>query len=647
MMRTAASVTTAVLLAACGAAAADVTVWPVDCLTKVLPDAKPVPGEAIRASGARGEVVSAQAAVRSDAALAGVTASLTPLTGAGGTIPVEAVSFQWERFIGINRNTAGIPEDELAAIAPNSIPDPFWEGTTRDIPASFTQPLWIEIAIPRDAGPGDYEGQLRVNWNGGEAALPLRLDVFDFEMPEERHLYVTNFFSFPGVPYDKTIKDNSEEYWALLAKFARIMSAHRQNIFTADLWSVPTSYALKTGFKSDFTRFDRWCQTFFDNGRFDRIEIWGAGERVGNIAEPNSHVEMADFTVKTPEGVTLTREQKLRGLLGELEKHLKEKGWADKAMIHIEDEPFQYDVPTYRKVAAVVHAAAPSLKIIDGIEAEGFGDALDVWVPKLSHLNLWYDHFRKEQERGKELWFYICCHPVGRYPNRLLDQRLVATRSLHWIDYLYHLDGYLHWGLNQSAGEDMYTQDAISAQGPLGDYAIMYPGKDGPVGSIRWSTQRDGLQDYEYLRLFEDKLRQLKERYGDDAWWLDPRQRPLELCRRVVQSFHDFTRDPNVMLDARETLAQEIEALSAKPLLFVQTSPPEGSDVPGAPRMVNVYGVTDPGAKVFVNGSELSTVSPSGAFYTPHWVDEGPEVTISAEKDGKRAEVVRRFKVVE
>lgn len=26
------------------------------------------------------------------------------------------------------------------------------------------------------------------------------------------------------------------------------------------------------------------------------------------------------------------------------------------------------------------------------------------------------------RREGAELWFYACCHPLGRYPNRFLDQ---------------------------------------------------------------------------------------------------------------------------------------------------------------------------------------------------------------------------------
>jgi len=105
---------------------------------------------------------------------------------------------------------------------------------------------------------------------------------------------------------------------------------------------------------------------------------------------------------------------------------------------------------------------APSVRCIEAVETEYLG-ALDVYVPKLSHLNLWYPRFRDAQREGAELWFYTCCHPVGRYPNRFLDQSPLKVRVLHWINYLYDLDGYLHWGLNHFAGETIPTARRESA----------------------------------------------------------------------------------------------------------------------------------------------------------------------------------------
>ena len=112
----------------------------------------------------------------------------------------------------------------------------------------------------------------------------------------------------------------------------------------------------------------------------------------------------------------------------------------------------------------------------------------------------------------------------------------------------------------------------------------MYPGKQGLIGSLRFSAQRDGIQDFEYLRVLEEQLLQIKARAGTDGFWIDLRQRSLELCRRVIWLFHDYTRDPRVLLDTRHAMAQEIESLQTEPLLVVQPSPPEGTVVPAGPR---------------------------------------------------------------
>lgn len=37
---------------------------------------------------------------------------------------------------------------------------------------------------------------------------------------------------------------------------------------------------------------------------------------------------------------------------------------------------------------------------------------------------------------------------------------------------------------------------------------MVYPGKDGLTGSPKPSAQRDGLEDYEYLRVLEERLRE-------------------------------------------------------------------------------------------------------------------------------------------
>jgi hypothetical protein len=342
--------------------------------------------------------------------------------------------------------------------------------------------------------------------------------------------------------------------------------------------------------------------------------------------------------------MTLTDEETLRGYLGVLREHLRERGWLDRAMIHIHDEPFIHHEASYRETARLVAEAAPGIRRIDAIETEDFFGSLEIWVPKLSHLANWYEtSFRRAHESGAELWFYTCCHPTGRYPNRFLDYPLVKGRILDWIAYLYDLDGFLHWGLNYFGAPDAYSEEALAAQGlPPGDCAVLYPAADGYLGSLRWSAMRDGLEDFEYLRILEGRLRALKASYGESARRLDPRQRPVELCRRVAWSFRDYTRDPAVLLSTRRMIAEEILAVEEGPLRILQTSPPDGSPVPGAPRVANVWGIAEAGSEVSIDGQAVPNVLENGVFYQAVFLGvEAKEIVVEVRKGARSAKAVR------
>jgi hypothetical protein len=157
---------------------------------------------------------------------------------------------------------------------------------------------------------------------------------------------------------------------------------------------------------------------------------------------------------------------------------------------------------------------------------------------------------------------------------------------------------------------------------------------------------RDGLQDYEALWVLESRLKAIKDRIGSGADWLDPRQRPLELCRRVVTSFYERTRKPEVLLSTRHAIADEIEALVRTPLLYVQTEPPEGTEIPAGPRLINVRGVVEPGAAVKVNGTPVPEVGEDGTFAAACFPG-GPTVTIEAAKEGRTRAVTRTFRLVD
>jgi hypothetical protein len=614
--------------AAAVAKAPAANLWPSDSLTKVMHSHTPAQTapHALVINGARGEIASGQAVFRPEEDLSDATFEISNLThkDSNSAISASAVKLQWVRYINITRNSKGIPQDELLVRAPAGIPDPFWENRKIAVKARQAQPLWIEIHVPRDAEHGDYHGTLQVRHRAGNLKLPVRLHVWNFTLPADRHLAVINWWKFPGIGF--TPQPYSEEYFQLLDKFCNFVVEHRQTDILARLDLITIKKPDEQGHCCDTTLLERWAQITFRAG-VRRIHLHRVGYKTAGYSDPKGRIELNKDNLR-----------RLRCA----EEMIQRRGWQDRFLVSISDEPFVQHEPSYARAVEQVHALAPSIRCIEAVEAEYLGK-LDVYVPKLSHLNLWYNRFEKIRRQGSQLWFYVCCHPVGRYPNRFLDQSLLKARVLFWIHYLYQLDGYLHWGLNQFRSADPYSEHGIAGSLPPGDPAIAYPGKDGLVGSLRFSAQRDGLQDYEYLWTLQDKLRRIKDNAGENALWLEPRQRPLELCRRVIWSFHDYTRDPGTLLQTRVAIAEEIEALETKPMLVVQTSPPEGTAIPAGPRHIIIRGLTCPGAKVTVNRNAVN-VNPDG-YFSAYWFlsDNQSTITVTATSGTKQRTAIRKF----
>ncbi|UCG47435.1 MAG: DUF4091 domain-containing protein [Phycisphaerales bacterium] len=614
-------------------AAEEPRLWPSDELSKVLRSDVPKADteDLLQISAARAEIASSQAVFR-PARNGTATVSITDLRRAEGpaTISASAVKLQWTRYIDINRNTTGIPGDELVAKAPSSIPDPFWEAPTIPVKAGRAQPVWVEIDVPEDSRPGDYQGKLTVTTGDESFEMPVILHVWDFEVPKQRHLSVINWWRFPGAGFE-SIKPHSREYWDLLKRFCSFLVAHRQTDVQTSLGLIKETGDGPKDYSYDTSRLERYAEVTFGAG-IRQIHLHSVGRRTASITDPDSRIEPVEASLRR---------------LAAWEKVVSKRNWRGRFLVSISDEPFIHHEESYAAMVDRVHEVAPSIRCIEAVEAEHLGK-LDVYVPKLSHLNLWYPSFEQVRRQGAELWFYTCCHPVGRYPNRFLDQSLLKVRVLHWINYLYDMDGYLHWGLNHFSGDNPYTQKGVSEGLPLGDRAIVYPGRNGLLGSLRFSAMRDGLEDYEYLWVLENEISKIKDRIGQEAFWLDPRQRPLELCRRVVSSFYEYTRDADVMFDTRNAIAREILQLKTEPLLIIQTSPPEGTVVPAGPRNIGVRGLVQPGAKVTLNGRPVRNVRPGGYFLQAYFMPpDNPTITITVEHDGRKRTAQRTFKLID
>ena len=293
-------------------------------------------------------------------------------------------------------------------------------GPEIDAPASITQPLWIEVDISRDAIAGDYVGTLAVRRAGGTRSLPLRLKVWDFEMPAGRHQQVTNWFAFPGAGFSPAW--DSPAFWDLAARYAKIMVAHRQTC-SRPSWAGSRRHIRRRADIDATSPFWTTGPRLF-RGRDGAHGVFQAGRTRFPWTTRRLGSCRPIFLWRSGTGVRLTPEAKLRGILGQLETHVYGEGLEPPVMFHVQDEPFLHSVPTYRKVGEIVHRAAPSVQVIEAVEATGFGDAIDVLVPKLNHLDLWLPYFQKSQARGKNSGFTPAAIRSGGTPT--------GSSTSHW-----------------------------------------------------------------------------------------------------------------------------------------------------------------------------------------------------------------------
>ncbi|HSW46830.1 MAG TPA: glycoside hydrolase domain-containing protein [Phycisphaerae bacterium] len=526
-------------------------IWAVDPLVKVFPDSMPVAGEAV-AEVARGEHASLQVVVRCPVQMTELKATVEPLVlegMAGKTLAARSV-----RFVGYVPVEAGIPKPprDRLRVPPAYFPDPLLEDAAVNVTPGCAQAIWITIPIPLQAEPGLYRGQLQLSAKADNkpatASLPLAVRVYPVQVDRTR-LWVTNWFQTGRFPGKGEMKQGSEAYWDMLRRYARNMADHRQNVALISPLSLAEFKVGDDGeLDIDFARFDKCVGIFTQEGVIGRIEGGHIGGRVQgwesqfvvNIRRiKDGKVEEASVAPVGPEADAFYSR-----FFPALVKHLKEKGWLDIYMQHLADEPIDMNIDTYRPMSDLVRKYAPELRVIEACHTKDLTGAIQVWVPQINFLHDDFAHYRQRQQAGDELWFYTCMFPQEEYANRFIEQPLIKTRLLHWINYRYGVTGYLHWGYNFWS-DDAFRKLAVGVEGdalllPAGDSWIVYPGKDGPLDSIRFEAMRDGIVDHELLS-------RLAER--------DPAA-ARRLVEKHVLDFNRYDADPAVFRASRHELLE-------------------------------------------------------------------------------------------
>ncbi|MFF2409597.1 glycoside hydrolase domain-containing protein [Streptomyces sp. NPDC058092] len=489
----------------------------------------------LKLSAVRNEQVSAQLAIASGQNLDDVEAVVGDLTGPGGAklsgddtqvrfvtyVPVQRSKSEVDWSATIDQVSSG--KEVSGDRNPDVVGDALEEGDSVDVPAYAAQPLWFTFRIPEKARPGTYTGTVKVNADGRtQASYPLTIEVADAGVPDSKDYdFFLDVWAQPEtIAKNHGVKPWSDQHWKLIEKYNRDLASRGQKVINTTIvdnpwhhqWSLgtresqtATPYTSMVGwtwngktFSFDFDRWDKYVQT---------ARRAGLGPDIGAFSmlafQDQEHLTYTD----TSTGKTVYENVALGGdrwreawgaFLPAFEKHLKGKGWLEDTWLSFDERP----IDTMTVVKNFVHELAPAfddrISVAGSINTEGVASNLSVDWGGIDAMTK--EKAAERRKAGKITTFYVYGLPA--HPNTLAYSPAVESRMLPWISAQRNLDGFLRWSYNSWTSEPFEQPLHIFTQG---DEYVVYPGKDGPMSSIRWEQLKEGIEDYELIAQLRKK----------------------------------------------------------------------------------------------------------------------------------------------
>ena len=478
----------------------DWTWWPLRSTDKVFLHSRPTPEQLaqreLHVELARNEYEAVQIAIRPRPgfALEDVQVSLTQLRHrvSGSEFPAEGVTIYQVCHVKTHEPPPPYDYDFLGWH-----PDPLIETSVFDIAPGDTQGVWLQLKTPANIEAGDYHGTVRIEpANAAAVEIPFRATVWDFVLPQVSHC--------------KTLFDLRSSR----REVQEFVFEHRINpgrIYNDDPPST------------------EFLETFMPRG-----------------------VNAVNLIYIRNEDCTADAKAEVRAKLDPVVELIRQRGWTDRVYIYGFDESYAW--PRLKAWADWLQATYPDIPFGTTSRDYTYGvatgiDSVDFWTP----LTREYDRQRADARRreGYEVWWYISAQPHHPYANWFIEYPVIEPRLLWWMTYQYNVDGFLYYALNRWPG---YTKplegaprtdwDPVSWGSLNGAGGLFYRGPDGPLTGMRFEMMRDGLEEYEYLWLLE-------QRFGT-------RTTGERLCRRLIRSLTEYTQDSEEFYRVRCQLARAL-----------------------------------------------------------------------------------------
>ena len=474
--------------------------------------------ESIFLQGWKGERVSCKLLVWSGETAANIRIETKGLNNGDYSIGSDAINISAVRYVltdqFLNEKGGACGPRNNDEVPVHLVPDILSDESSFQSESKTTRPVWISIDIPADATAGLYSGQIRIKSKSGNVKHEIDLEVLDKTLPPPSEwTFHLDLWQNPfAIARYHEVELWSDDHVQLLKPYLTMLAEAGQKCITTTIndrpwgWEKPCYDDFRSmvdwtkkkdgSWEYDFRNFDLFVELAMECGIKKQINCYTM------VPIRNDFVwydeEKADTIIQKLYPGTPEYEAFWTPFLEDFRDHLEAKGWLERTTIALDEREEEEMANMFKFIAE----AAPEFKItMAGFYHESINmDIYDFSSNWRDYGRIPVEKIQSRKDAGLITTYYVACGIPK--PNNFTFSPPAESCFEGWIASSMGFDGFLRWAYNSWPVNPM--MDSRYIKWPAGDTYFIYPG---PLSSIRFERLREGIQDYEKIRIIKNELK--------------------------------------------------------------------------------------------------------------------------------------------
>lgn len=467
--------------------------------------------ESIKLHGWKGERVNCMLLVWSAGSEENINIEASGFSSDNCEIDKKSTSISVIKYVLSDEFSGGCGPRDKDKIPVHLSPDLLSKANSFTIDTPGTRPVWISVDIPSETPAGIYTGTISRQSASGTVNHIMTLEVQNKSLPapSEWSFHLDLWQNPYAVARFHRVELWSQEHVNLLRPLLTMLAQAGQKCITTTLidkpWGGQTfdpydsmiNWIKKSDgtWRYDYSVFDLYVSLATESGIKEQINCYSMVP-VGNKFSWFDEKSAKSITVEAIPG-TAEYENIWRNFLNDFKGHLREKGRLDKTAIALDER----NEEEMKKMFSFLKETTPELKIsMAGFYFKEINSSIYDFSSNWTDIDNISGGIAESRRRsGLKTTYYVACGIPK--PNNFTFSPPSESCYEGWFASAMGFDGFLRWAYNSWVEKPEIDSRFITW--PSGDTYLVYPDAQ---SSIRFERLREGIQDYEKIRILRKEL---------------------------------------------------------------------------------------------------------------------------------------------